>query len=198
VARELHDDAAQSMAILSLELDSLISGNKMCSEESLERLKVIKANTDLTMQNIRRYSHELHSSLLDHLGLTAALDQLVEENNERDGLSVELEIQGQERKLSEDIELALFRIAQQALRNIWQHAQATKARVTLRYLPDKIILTIIDNGKGFKPDVESEAAIKRGSLGLVSMKERAHLIEADLTIESRLNIGTKISLEASI
>ena len=167
VARELHDDTAQSLAILSLELDALISNGEGCSARSLERLQAIKANTDRTMQDIRRYSHELHSSLLDHLGLTAALEQLVQENNERDGLLAELDIQGKERKLPEEVELALFRITQQALRNIWQHAQATEAQVTLRYLPDKVELAVSDNGKGFNPEAAGEAAVKRGSLGLV-------------------------------
>jgi len=198
IARELHDEAAQSMSILSLELDALISRGEMCSEKSLERLQAIKENTDRTMQNIRRYSHELHSSILDHLGLNAALEQLVEETNERDGLVAELEIQGEERKLGQDIELALFRITQQALRNIWQHAGATEVRVTLRYLEDKLKLTVADNGKGFDTEKESRAAVERGSLGLVSMNERAYLIGADLKIESSLNRGTTVSVDLNI
>jgi signal transduction histidine kinase len=91
--------------------------------------------------------------------------------------------------------LALFRITQEALTNIRKHARATRAHITLSCSPDAVELIIADNGKGFEPGKESEAAVKRGSLGLLSMKERAHLAGAKLKIQSRPDQGTEVFVE---
>ena len=197
IARELHDDTAQSLSIISLELDSLISSQQLCSAEAVGRLQRLKAATDRTMEDIRRYSHELHPALLDQLGLVAALEQLAAETGERAGMEALLHVQGKERKLAEDIELVLFRIAQEALNNIWKHAGATEANVILEYSVHQTRLSIIDNGKGFQVGKESAAATRRGSLGLLSMRERASLIGAELKIESRLKQGTRVIVEVT-
>jgi PAS domain S-box-containing protein len=198
IARELHDDTAQSLSIISLELDSIIARKKFCDEETIVKIAQQKSALDRTMQDVRRFSHELHPSILDYLGLVSALEQLVEEINERNEIALSFNTRGEEIKLSSDKELAVFRVVQEALSNIRKHAAATQASVSLQYLPNSIKLRISDNGKGFNVRKESEAAILRGSLGLVSMKERAHLVGAKIKVESRMDQGTSITLEIGL
>ncbi len=198
IARELHDDTAQSQSLISLELDSVISRENLCDEETMAKITRQKSAVDRTMQDVRRFSHELHPSILDHLGLVPALDQLVEEMNQRNDMAVSFTTRGNEKKLSSAKELAVFRVVQEALSNIRKHARATQAEVSLQYLSDSVKLRISDNGTGFDIKKESEAAISRGSLGLVSMRERAHLIGAELKIESRLGQGTSITMKMAL
>ena len=195
IGRELHDDTAQSLSLISLELDSLAGSSRLCTEDVTAKLESLKTITDRTMQDVRRYSHELHPVILDHLGLVPALEQLAEDVSEHNGLKVDIAVQGEEIKLNPQEELALFRIAQEALSNIRKHAQATQARISLSYQLNSVNLRIIDNGIGFRVSKEQKAAISRGSLGLLSMKERAHLIGANLRIESTINQGTTIAVE---
>jgi signal transduction histidine kinase len=198
IARELHDDTAQSLSVIRLELDSLISGGLSIPSEVIRRLQSTRAIVDRATEDVRRYSHELHPALLDNLGLVAALEQLVSEICDRAGFKIQLDIEGKDIKLSENIELGLFRIAQECLNNIWKHASATKASVVLEYFPDRVKLDITDNGKGFNVDQESQVAIKRGSLGLVGMRERARLINADFHMRSRCNRGTRVIVEVNL
>jgi PAS domain S-box-containing protein len=195
IGRELHDDTAQSLSLISLELDSLAGSSRLCTEDVTAKLESLKTITDRTMQDVRRYSHELHPVILDHLGLVPALEQLAEDVSEHNGLKVDIAVQGEEIKLNPQEELALFRIAQEALSNIRKHAQATQARISLSYQLNSVNLRIIDNGIGFRVSKEQKSAISRGSLGLLSMKERAHLIGANLRIESTINQGTTIAVE---
>ena len=195
IARELHDDTAQALSIIGLDLDSLISHPDLPWNEAVLRLKRLKSTTDRATMDVRRYSHELHPAVLDNLGLTAALEQLVEETDKRSDLRVKMEVTGEERTLGEDIELALFRIAQESLNNAFKHSLATGAELIIGYFPDRVRLCISDNGKGFDVNAESTAAVKRGSLGLLSMKERANIIGAELMIESGIDRGTRVTVE---
>ena len=195
IARELHDDTAQSLSIISLEMDSLISSGQFCSEEDAARISSLKTSVDRVIEDVRRFSHELHPALLDQLGLLPALEQLANETAELGNLEIDLDIRGEEWELSRDAELSLFRITQESLNNIRKHARATRVVITLHYLPDGIKLSISDNGQGFCVNQVSEAALSRGSLGLLSMRERARLINADFNIDSSPGRGTSITIE---
>jgi signal transduction histidine kinase len=195
IVRELHEDTVQLLAIIQMELESLGQSQAVQSLEAREKLGHLQANTNHAMQDIRRFSYALRPGELDHLGLDAALEQLVEETSEQMGLEVEFQINGETRRLDNDIELVLFRIAQEALNNTQKHSHAPAATVKMEYLLERIRLTIEDNGKGFDQAKESDSGVHSGRLGLIGMRERAHLIQAEFTIDSRPGNGTTIAVE---
>lgn len=194
ISRELHDDTAQYLALITLEMDSLINNREQLPENILSRLKKLRVITGKALQEVRRFSHELRPSVLEHFGLTAALELIVSEFSTASKTEVTLDINGLEIRLPDEAELAFFRIAQEAISNIRKHSQATKAKVGLKFATDKVNLTIADNGKGF--DMREKTQInERSSLGLIGMRERAHLIGAGLHIKSTPNRGTVVTVE---
>ncbi len=193
IARDLHDDTAQNLALVVLEMDSLLNSAETMSDACLEKVKKLRESVDQTQKEVRRYSHELRPGVLEHLGLEAALESLMQDANKRGETKVSLDISGNERRLAEEVELALFRIAQEAINNIFKHAEAAKAQINLNYTPRKIRLTIVDNGKGFRR-VKKKALLGSG-LGLVGMEERAQLIGARFKINSIPGQGTSVSVE---
>jgi|WetSurMetagenome_2_1015567.scaffolds.fasta_scaffold37431_2 PAS domain S-box-containing protein len=196
ISRELHDDTAQYLALLILEIGSLINlcENENMLEAVLTRLKGLRTSSSNALQEVRRFSHELRPSVLESFGLTAALELIVNEFNADKKVEVTLDITGKETRLPDKVELVLFRIFQEALSNIRKHSQATQAKVHLDFAPNKVKLIISDNGKGF--DLEKkDRHIGKGSLGLVGMRERAHLIGASLAIKSKPGHGTVISVD---
>jgi len=195
IARDLHDETAQLLAALNLELEILISGNQKSREYILEKLKAIRKYACQALQELRHISHELYPSVLDNLGLIPALKELVRETNSRGILQAELRVAGQVRKLEEENNLVIFRIAQQALNNIWQHSGSSRARIKLTFEEDKVILSVVDRGRGFNVQRETEDAVLRGCLGLIGMQENARLAHARLKIRSRSGLGTVVSLD---
>jgi PAS domain S-box-containing protein len=198
IANELHDDTAQSLAIVSLEMDSLSRSGEIKNKNVLERLQHLQEDVRRTMQSIRQYSYELRPGMIEHLGLKAALEQLVDEMSEKNNLDIDFNVSGKERDLPDETKIALFRITQEAINNIVQHAKATEASVSLGYTRQETRLTIKDNGQGFDQSQEREASLKAGDLGLVAIREWARLIGADLKIESKLNRGTTIKTVITI
>jgi len=106
-----------------------------------------------------------------------------------------MEVLGSVRRFPPEIELVLFRIAQEALRNIWKHSEASKAWVTLKFGDDKTVLTVKDNGKGFELTERIDDLTAAGKLGLAGMQERAQLIGGKLTLKSELGKGTTVTAE---
>jgi PAS domain S-box-containing protein len=197
VARELHDDTAQNLALLMLEIDTLLNSKESLPAKILDNLRKLKEDTERTQREVRRYSHELRPGVLEHLGLEAALESLMEDSNSRGGTITTFNIEGEGIRLPEQMELALFRIAQEAVNNFLKHADATHAEINLKYTQKKIRLTIADNGKGFKP-VRKNIPGTTGGLGLIGMQERAQLIGANLRIKSNPGKGTVVLVEAPI
>ncbi len=197
ISRELHDDTAQYLALLKLEMDSLIEKERIHNPQTVERLEQLRVTADKALNEVRRFSHELRPSVLEHFGLTSALELIIGEFRNACPTEVNFNVHGQEKRLTDDVELALFRITQEALSNIRKHAEASTAEVHLKFTPRKVRLTIADNGKGFIVGKKSEPGGK-GSLGLVGMRERAHLIGADLKIRSKPRAGTIIYVDLPV
>ncbi len=194
IAYELHDDTAQYLSILKMELDSLIHSGQIQDPKILEKLQFLEKDAGRAFDDVRRSSHELRPGVLEHLGLQAAIEQMADDINKLNQIPVKVNIQGSEPPISEDIKLGFFRIAQEALNNARKHSKATEVIINLKYLENLIQMTVQDNGAGFdiqKVKSESQASL-RGSMGLTSMQERAKLIGADLKIESKLNQGTSV------
>ncbi|HZU70321.1 MAG TPA: sensor histidine kinase [Ktedonobacteraceae bacterium] len=196
LARELHDDTAQALIALSLGLDGL---NRAMSRQDVPKkdrdwLASLQNLADHTLEGVRRACRDLRPSVLDDLGLRAALEWLCDTSASR-GVPCTFACLGVSQSTTPEAEIAIFRIVQEALSNIWRHSEATQAHVELRYLPDALQLTVHDNGKGFTPSsyLNAKLVSQRG-LGLVGMRERAMLVGATLTFTSSPGAGCSVEL----
>jgi PAS domain S-box-containing protein len=192
IARELHDEAGQTLA-------SLMVGLRLLEKEANNpkaipiRIAELKRTTDGVLENLHRLAMDLHPATLDHLGLVATLRQYVETFGAQYQLILQFETVGfdNEQRLPPTIETNLYRIVQEALSNVARHAQATHADVLLERRGGQIVTIIEDNGIGFDP--ETKKASNR--LGLLGMRERAEMMGGRLEIESAPGAGTTIYVE---
>ncbi len=197
IARELHDDLAQILLLLTQGLDHLTaSKRKRLSNTMLrKRLEELRSQAIEALEHLRMCARDLRPPILDHLGLAAALDWLAEEMGKQ-GIEVKTVVKGDERSLPPEVELLLFRIAQEAMTNTRKHAEASRAAISLGFTDDKVVLEVKDNGKGFHlPRMMGDFA-SAGKLGLAGMEERAMLIGAELRLSSELGKGATVSVEA--
>lgn len=193
IARELHDDVSQRMALLQIGLKKFEQETAGLSSKARQQLQNIADVATEAASSIHDLSHQLHPSKLDTLGLVASLGGYCREFSERHDLQVQFvhhEVPGQ---IPKDVTLCLFRIAQEALRNVVKHSGAAEAKVELSSHGDRIDLCISDSGAGFDPGYEQG----RG-LGLISMRERLRLVEGHLSIESQPSRGTQIRVRVPL
>ncbi|MFC1942388.1 PAS domain S-box protein [Chloroflexota bacterium] len=196
ISRELHDDTIQDLVVLSRQLDVLASSSEGLSEDKRARLEELWQQANNIMRGLRRLSQDLRPAALDSLGLLPALEWLASDTAEYSGIMAKVNTIGTSRcRLYEEVELVLFRIAQEALRNVWRHAQATEADIAVEFGEYKTIMTITDNGNGFSPPRTVGDLARDGKLGLTGMQERAKLIGATLTLQSEPGKGTRVIVE---
>ena len=196
IARELHDETAQDLAALSRQIDTITSkGGRVLSSRDVELLEELHQQADRALEGVRRFSQDLRPSILDDLGLVPALEWLASNLEQSFGITVGFEVIGEVNRYTPEIELILFRIAQEALRNVWKHSEASQAWIRLECHEDSTVLTIGDNGKGFKLPEQMADLAPTGKLGLVGMQERARLVGANLSVSSKPNEGTTITVE---
>jgi two-component system sensor histidine kinase DegS len=198
VARELHDETAQDLVILLRQVDKLTSAADKLSPENSKLLEKLRQKTSETLDGVHRFSQDLRPSVLDDLGLLPALEWLTSDLTEHSGIAVEMKVRGSVRRFPPETELALFRIAQEALRNVWKHSGASRTWVTVELADNKAVLTVKDNGKGFKLPERMEELTTAGKLGLVGMQERAELIGGRLGLQSAPRKGTTVTLEVPV
>ena len=192
IARELHDDTIQAMVAISRHLDSLTS-KEGTPKDLLKPLIELQRNVDESLMRTRRLTQDLRPPTLEYLGLLPALRELVTQLQEQSSIKINLRTKG-DRHFTPENELLIYRIVQEALRNISKHSEATKAEVVIELGEEGTTITISDNGKGFNAD-ESLGFLKTGKLGLAGMKERAYLLGGTLSIHSQPNSGTKVILD---
>lgn len=189
IARELHDDLNQGLALLAVELD-LLGRNPPMDGALTDRLTEISTRVKDLSTAVHDLSHELHPTKLEHLGLVAAIGGLCKDI----ALSHELEIKFTHSthlgELSADTTLCLYRIVQETLRNVVKHSGSRHASVDLNGRTDAICLRVTDDGVGFVPGT----AIGNGGLGLVSMRERLYLVGGLMSIDSKPGCGTRIEV----
>jgi signal transduction histidine kinase len=189
IAKELHDEPVQSLVLLCRQLDVLsedVEGNELRRRVGEVRRLAVSITEDL-----RRTSKGLRPPSLDDLGLTAAVRRLATDLEERQGIKVRLRVSGTAARLGGDAELGLFRIAQEALRNVERHSQASAVTISLSFSDRAVRLRIRDDGCGF--DNSRDWALS-GSLGLVGMQERAMLLGGELKVESQPDEGTTVNV----
>jgi signal transduction histidine kinase len=190
VARELHDEVGQALTSLRVELGLL--ERQADAPPAIRRGMVqLKATIEQVMENLHRLAIDLRPASLDHLGLEAALRQHCARTGVTHNLSVQIEAPHWEGRLSPEIEVALYRIVQEALNNVVQHARASHADVILGKQDGHVIAIVEDNGQGFDP----QATGKPDRLGLLGMHERAEALGGTLLVESAPGSGTTIRVE---
>jgi two-component system sensor histidine kinase UhpB len=184
VARDLHDEVNQSLTGLLLRLEAV---REAAPPELEPELAETRALANQAMQELLALARQLRPTALDDLGLVAAIGGQVEQL-ERSGLAAELRVEGDISELDDDLQLVVYRVAQEALTNAGRHSGAARVEVALRREGDAVELSVADDGSGFAFE-QSE----RG-LGIGGMRERALLVGGELTIESRPGQGTTVRL----
>ena len=186
IARELHDETAQSLVLLCRGLDVARAG---AEDEKLEEMRGL---ADSILEGVRRFSRDLRPSILDDLGLLPAIEWIAGEASGRGVVKASVDVVGEPRRLSSEAELVLFRIAQEALRNGEKHAGECSAKIRIEFRDEDVQLSVADDGSGFESGASDSA--REGKLGLLGMRERAELLGADLQIESTVGGGTRVSV----
>ena len=198
IARELHDETIQTVALLCRQLDSAISAGEPLPSSVLEELREARRISEEVAKGLRGFARALRPPILDDLGIVASIRRLLLDFTERTGTKSQLELLGAERRLTSDAELGLFRIAQEALSNVEHHSKATEVLVTMTFGEHKAGLAINDNGVGFNAPPLLEGLSVSGQLGLLGMQERAELLGGKLEIQSGPGKGTTISVTIPI
>ena len=188
VGRELHDDVVQHLAHLSHDLEAIETGAN--SDDTRARLTAVHSEIDDVTQTIRKLSHGLHPSSLS-FGLGPALDRLIETFGE-EGLRVTPAVHQGPTGLDKQAELALFRIAQESLRNIRKHAGVDCAELRLSRVDGQVVLEVRDQGKGFPPSAA------RSGIGLHSIRERMALVGGTASVQSQPGRGTTVRASVPI
>jgi PAS domain S-box-containing protein len=191
IARELHDDTAQALVKLSRRLDDLASGLDRLPKKVRLRIAGLHQEVGLILEGVRRFSQDLRPSILDDLGLLPALKWLATDLGEQ-GIAVEVSVEGAERRLPSEVELALFRIAQEALNNVKKHSRASRVDLTVRYEEGSVTLSVDDDGQGFRLPERIGDLAASGKLGLIGMQERARLLGGTFTVRSEPGKGTSV------
>jgi len=198
IARELHDDTAQALYALTRQVDNFIRDNTNLPVENAVFLKGLGEQIRKVLQDVRHFGQDLRPPMLDDLGLLATLRWLTNRQKEQYGIEADLRALGSERRLLPETELTLFRIIQEALRNIERHAEASKAEVEIEFGEGKIRVSISDNGKGFELSGGLADLPRTGKLGLAGMEERARLLGGNMRIQSKPGKGTTVMVEVPV
>jgi signal transduction histidine kinase len=188
LAREIHDELGQQLTLLKLELNRIKKFLPEKPEEALKHLNHSLETVTGSIKSVKNLSFELHPQLIRELGLNEALERYMQNFSQRSGLKCILHIADDFNCNNESTSLTIYRIVQEALSNVIRHAKATKAQVKIESTKHQWLISIEDNGTGM-----TEKSEDNFSLGLTGMKERAHMINAELEIISNAG-GTKINI----
>jgi len=195
VARELHDETIQELVSLAHEVQSINNYDNDEVHFDTVHQEQIRDKIFQIIAGVRRFCSELRPDVLDRSGLPSALELLIDELNRSRKINAKLDIIGLEQRLPPETELVLFRVAQEALSNVRKHSRAKNVIMMLEFAIDNVILTVKDDGMGFKPPkLLSDLAVK-GRFGLNGIKERVRLVEGSLSIKSRVGKGTTLIVE---
>jgi signal transduction histidine kinase len=190
LARELHDDTIQGL--IALKQRVYLTRMKLETGAANGSLDEIAGLTEQTIENLRRVTRALRPIYLEDLGLATALEMLARETGQSSGLAVTFHSEGEQRRLTAETELSLYRMAQEALNNAARHAQAQNASVRIAFTPQAVTLEVSDDGQGFRVPVSPAEFAPAGHYGLLGLYERAELIGARLEIQSKPGEGTRV------
>jgi PAS domain S-box-containing protein len=194
IARELHDELGQALTALKIDVSWLRAHLDHAPDAVLAKLGAMQVLLDGTVAAARRISADLRPLMLDDLGLIAACEWLAHNFQQRTGVACELVLGAGELDLRDPYATAVFRVLQESLTNVAKHAEATQVEATLERAEGTVILTVRDNGRGFR----TSDPRKQGSYGLVGLRERAFLLGGDIRIESEPGRGTYMEMRMPV
>ena len=186
VARELHDDALQRVAMLRHQLDTAAPLDR---DEMARRIASVSEELDDLGDVLRTAAHHLHPSVVEKAGLPRALGALAEEFRRTAGMEVRLDLPAADISVPQQVGVAAYRIAQEALRNALKHAGVKEAHLVLSHAPGVLTIRIADAGRGFDPVAVAHAS----GLGVISMRQRAEAVGGRLVVSSRPGGGTAVT-----
>jgi len=195
VARELHDVTSQALATLAVRIETLSSLSSAEQKESMVMIEEIRHLLTTTSKEIHNLIYVLRPSLLDDLGLPVAVRSCAHSALETANIEVHLEVSGSERRLPPEVEIAVFRMTQEAITNIASHSRAESVYINLEFKDRSIAVQIEDDGIGFNLLEVLSSAHEKESMGLLGMKERAELLGGTLTIDTQPGKGTRVVIE---
>jgi len=198
ISVDLHDSVAQWLAAASYRAqtaNALLSGDD--NNEAQDELAAMESTIDKSLKELRRVVTGLRPPALDELGLRHALRQSLEELK-NDSIDCRFSESGTPIRLPSNMEIAIYRLVQESLTNVRKHADATKVNLRLQFQPDKLLVEIRDNGKGFDLPRTLDSAISVGHVGLLGMKQRVDTVGGDIKIKTREGAGTIITLKFPI
>jgi len=194
ISRDLHDDLNQRLAMLTVELETLEKDPLQSAELIRSQLGSLRTRTEGISDDMRRTAHQLHPSMVEHLGLPAALRSLCTDFSKQEKMRIDYRQRNVDGATPRDIALCLYRVAQEALRNVVKHSGARRATVSLVLTKNRILLSISDTGVGF----DRELTKTKKGLGIISMEERVRLVVGELTIRSRVGDGTRVVVDVPL
>lgn len=195
IARDLHDDINQRLAMLAVDVETLSLRPPVSPAVLGRNLRSVKDRIVEMSDDIRRFGHQLHPSILDDLGLPIALQQLMEDFSSRTGLKSTFRHANVPPSMSRDLATCFYRIAQESLSNVARHANASRVEMDLVGVDHGIALSVTDDGRGFD---RQKAGSSHAGLGLVSMEERLRLVGGTLEVTSGAHTGTTVRAWAPV
>jgi signal transduction histidine kinase len=190
IARDLHDDIGQRVASLSIALSRIQRQLPDVSSPARQSVSDLEHQATQLSSDLRHISHELHPSALEHLGLLEALRERCDEFSQESGVPVRLDVSEAWRDVSDAFALCLYRVVQEALRNVATHARARNVTIALDRLDGHLTMRVTDDGCGFDPTATS----RRSGLGLVSLAERVRMLGGELTVTAASDAGTRLAV----
>jgi PAS domain S-box-containing protein len=194
IARELHDDFSQSMALVAVDLERLHDAPPDAQEHLVDDLASLLRRTKEVSSGLHRLSHQLHPSILDLLGLVAATRSFCKEISDQNGIDIEFVNHGGLHFLPGDVALCAYRVVQEALRNAIKHSGAQNARVEITKTAGELKMQISDSGTGFDPEI----ARTHSGLGLFSMRERLRQVNGTISFMRNEPTGARIDVRIPI
>jgi len=194
IAREIHDELGQQLTVLKMDISWLNKKIESDDEKVQYRMKELVGMIDTTVRSVRKISSELRPSMLDDLGLSAALEWQGQEFEKRSGIKVKMSLQSSDLKLPNNIAITLFRIFQESCTNVARHSHATEMNVILRIVDQQLQMVITDNGQGFVV----KGIENKKTLGILGMRERMTIINGAYNIESTPGKGTKVMVSVPL
>jgi two-component system CheB/CheR fusion protein len=192
VARELHDDVSQRLSFLEMLLSD--ASSSPVADECTKKLEAARNELQTLNTDVRHISHRLHPRVLKDLGMAAALRGLVEEFDRREGMPASFSSRGLPEQVPDEVATAIYRITQEALRNVAKHAGRTHVKVMLRHVDHTLVLKVMDSGVGF----DADATDGQPGLGMITMQERARIAGGTFNIESELGSGTTVTVKVPL
>jgi two-component system sensor histidine kinase DegS len=193
LSRQIHDGPAQALSNFILQTEIAMRLFDIDAERARTELQSLKASATTTFQKVRDFIFDLRPMMLDDLGLVPTVKRYVDAYKEKTGLQVTLTVTGGDQRMESAREVVLFRGVQELLGNVRQHAQATQVRLQIDMEPDRVRVTVEDNGKGFQ--VTSVLSGRTKASGLLALRERMELLGGQLTVDSPGGQGTRVVME---